>query len=478
MGAVYQASDVHLPGKLWAVKEMSDAALTDPAEKQLAINNFLREAQLLAALDHPNIPKVIDSFSHTGKYYLVMEYVDGDTLDAMLAARGHPFTEAEVRRWLDQLCNVLAYLHGRQPPIIFRDLKPENIMVDRTGQIKLIDFGIVRFFQPGKTKDTTLLGTAGYAPPEQHGRGQTDARSDIYALGATLHRLLTGHDPTTTPFNLPPVRRLNPAVSTAMEQVITRALEQDPRNRWQTVSDLQATLRAGQPASGAGAGGVVGWPTPSSATARPAYVQPAQPRVSRPTTRLLLAVAELSTQQLAIAVGGLMLAVVVGMWMLAPIVARDYPLIWNNVPSFAIVGPLAYAAARRRGAAILAHVPITLAGWLTWWARSGYAPASYAPLLLGTVISGLVLEGGLYYLPQIRGKARDEAWKREIAWFALLAVVAAVSFYAIFTGIETVMRPGMWVGAAVMGSLGWFLGDLVQQWLYLRKTGMRRTTPP
>jgi tRNA A-37 threonylcarbamoyl transferase component Bud32 len=465
MAAVYQASDVRLPGKLWAVKEMSDAAITDPTEKQRAINGFLREAQLLASLDHSNIPKVIDSFSHTSKYYLVMEYVDGNTLETLLVTQGCPFTEAEVRAWLDQLCNALSYLHACHPSIIFRDLKPANIMLDRNGQIKLIDFGIARLFQPGKARDTTLLGTAGYAPPEQYGQGQSDQRSDIYALGATLHRLLTGHDPATTPLNLPPVRQLYPTISSVMDQVITRALEQDPRKRWQSVGEIQAVLRPG-------------WAPPSRGTVRAGPGQQAQPRLSRPTTRLLLAVAQLSTRQLALAVGSLVVLVAVGIWVLAPIVEQSFPVIWNNVPAFAIVGPAAYAAARRRGAAILAHIPITLAGWLTWWARIGYAPPSYLPLVMGTTISGLALETGLNYLPEIRGKARDEAWKREIGWFALLAAVAAILFYAPSENAMFSVRPGMWVGAAVLGVSGWFLGDLVQQWLFLRQTGMRRVTPP
>ncbi|MBM4432104.1 MAG: serine/threonine protein kinase, partial [Chloroflexi bacterium] len=103
MAAVYQARDARLPGKLWAIKEMSDAAIADPAEKQRAVDGFLREAQILASLDHPNVPKIIDAFDHGGNHYLVLEYIDGDTLEALLAARGHPFIEAEVQPWLDQL---------------------------------------------------------------------------------------------------------------------------------------------------------------------------------------------------------------------------------------------------------------------------------------------------------------------------------------------------------------------------------------
>jgi hypothetical protein len=192
-------------------------------------------------------------------------------------------------------------------------------------------------------------------------------------------------------------------------------------------------------------------------------------------------VAELSGRQLALAVGVLVILITLGIWLLAPGIQRNYPIIWNNVPSFAIAGLAAYAAARRRGAALLAHVPITLAGWLTWWTRSGYTPNSYWPLLLGTVVSGLAIEAGLYFLPWVRGKARDEAWKREVAWFAVLAIVAMVSFYVLLdgrVGVAHSLRLGLWIGAAAVGMLGWFVGDLVQQWVYLRQAGVRRTTPP
>jgi len=399
-----------------------------------------------------------------------MEYVDGNTLETLLTGQGHPFTEAKVRLWLDQLCSALTYLHSRHAPVIFRDLRPANIMLDRSGQIKLIDFGIARSFKPGKAKDTAQLGTLGYAPPEQYGQGQTDARSDIYALGATLHRLLTGHDPTTTPFNLPPIRMLNPGISQTMETVVNRALQLDPRNRWQSVDEIRAAL----------------WSDPLWQSARPGRldaaaqrgpIQLTQPRPSsRPTTRLLLAVAEMSNRQLAIAVCVLVILVALGIWVLAPIIARDLPIIAYNVPGFVIIGPAAYAAARRRGAAIVTHVPITLVGWLTWYTRIGYAPSSYWPLVVGTIISGLTLEAGLYCLPKVRGRAGDEAWKREIAWFALLGMITAISFYVFSGDMAFSLRLSMWLGAAIMGILGWFLGDLIQQWLYLRQTGMRRAT--
>lgn len=242
MGAVYKVADTRIQGKLWAVKEMSDAALTNPHDRQQAVQAFEREAQLLSCLSHANIPHVSDFFGQGGKQYLVMEFVEGQTLEEILRGRAGPLPEAEVRPWALQLCDVLDYLHTRKPPVIFRDLKPANIMIDHAGNVKLIDFGIVRFFQPGKTKDTTSFGTAGYAPPEQYGKGQTDARSDLYALGATLHHLLTARDPSITPFQFQPVRSLNPGVSLVTEQVIAKALAQDPARRWQNARAMRRAL--------------------------------------------------------------------------------------------------------------------------------------------------------------------------------------------------------------------------------------------
>lgn len=479
MGAVYQVEDLRLPGKVWAAKEMTDAGLTNPVEKQRAIASFKQEAQILAKLQHPNIPQVVDSFQQGNKHYIVTEYVDGATLADMLAARGRPFAEIEVRAWLTQLCGVLSYLHGRQPPIIFRDLKPQNIMIDRAGQVKLIDFGIARFFKPGKAKDTTLLGTPGYAPPEQHGHGQTDVRSDIFALGVTLYQLLTGYDPTQTPYNLPPIRALVPAISPAMEQIIQRAIQMRSQDRWQSVTEIQAVLQgkwsigSQPPGTQTPAVGVV----PGSAP-QPAPYAGAPARINRPTTRLIMAAATLSNWQLAGVLIGLAVTVALGVWFLAPVVEQEAPLIWNNLPAFIIAGPLAYAALQRRWTALLAQVAVTLVGWLTWWARSGYTPPTYVPFLAATVLSGGVIELAMAYLPRVTGKAGTDVWKHELGWYALAALTGAMVFYFVLGGVFFVLRPGMWIGSASLGALGWFLGDLVQQWLYLRKTGIRRLSRP
>ncbi|MEA3341609.1 MAG: protein kinase, partial [Chloroflexota bacterium] len=246
MGAVYQAADTRIPGKTWAIKEMSDAAITDPLEKQQARANFRQEALMLARLDHPNLPTVTDHFTEGRKQYLVMDFIEGETLVERLNREGGgPLPADEVVNWAEQLCRVLEYLHDQNPPLVFRDLKPGNVMVTPDGTVKLIDFGIARVFKPGKATDTAYFGTAGYAPKEQYGKGQTDARSDVYALGATLHHVLTGVDPGNTPFYFEDVRRLNKQAPAHLADAIMKALADDPADRWQSVAEMRAALTQG-----------------------------------------------------------------------------------------------------------------------------------------------------------------------------------------------------------------------------------------
>ncbi|MBL7066194.1 MAG: serine/threonine protein kinase [Anaerolineae bacterium] len=242
---VYLAEDTNL-GSLRAIKELTPDLNASPQEQQAAYDQFEREARILIELNHPNLVWVWDHFRVGGNAYLVMDYIDGQTLQEIMDHSLRFLPEAAVLRWAGQLCDVLDYLHRQPPPIIFRDLKPSNVMLDRSDTVKLIDFGIVRFFQPGKKTDTLKMGTMGYAPPEQYaGKGQTDARSDIYSLGATLHHLLTKRDPTQHPpfsFNTAPPRSLNPAVSPHVEAAITKALAYDRVHRFQSAQEMKRAL--------------------------------------------------------------------------------------------------------------------------------------------------------------------------------------------------------------------------------------------
>jgi len=275
MGAVYQAADTHLQGKVWALKEMSKKGLSSD-ERQTAIEQFQQEALMLATLHHRNLPQVVDVFEEGGKHYLVMEYIEGQTLEEILQAAGGPLPEPRVMGWAEQLCDVLGYLHAQKPPIIYRDLKPANVMEEnQTGTVKLIDFGIARFHKKGKTRDTVAIGTPGYAPPEQYGKGQSDARSDVYALGVLLHQLLTGYDPSQNPFCLLPVSTLNPDISDQVGKAISKATELEMADRYQSASAFWQAMAPLAPAP------------PKPKPAKPQKTAPAKkPRLKLTTRRL------------------------------------------------------------------------------------------------------------------------------------------------------------------------------------------------
>ena len=244
MGAVYLCEDLEVTGKVWAVKEMCLRHTPSFFEEQ-SINQFKREVEILATLNHPNLPQISHSFTFNGTYYLVMEYIEGKNLAQVLEERQGKLREFEVSGWAIQICDVLDYLHHQKPnPIIYRDLKPSNIMLTTHGQIKLIDFGIARFFDPCKVTDTFKMGSVGFSPPEQYrGKGTTDFRSDIYSLGATLHFLLTGRDPQDeAPFSFPPPRTLHPSLSPKIDRIVMKALEYKRENRYQEISEMKKAL--------------------------------------------------------------------------------------------------------------------------------------------------------------------------------------------------------------------------------------------
>ncbi len=247
MGAVYKAADTRFNNRPVAIKEMSTAGLP-AARLQEAEEAFEREAHLLADLLHPNLPRIYEHFAENDRSYLVMDFIDGQTLEEYLAKIGGKQLPVEqVVKWAEQLCDVLNYLHSHQPPIVFRDLKPANVMVDDSGHIYLIDFGIARIFKPGKQHDTVALGSPGFAAPEQYGKAQSTPRSDIYSLGALMHYLLTGSDPSEQPFFFRPASELNPAVSPALSLLLKQMLEMDSERRpasaqvvWQALEQAAA----------------------------------------------------------------------------------------------------------------------------------------------------------------------------------------------------------------------------------------------
>jgi len=242
-GAVYMAADLPFGNRVVAIKEMSQNGLSQQDLSE-ATNAFTREAMMLAGLSHSNLPRIYEQFTESGRWYLVMDFIEGETLEEYISKT--PRSYLPLDEVLDigiQLCTVLDYLHTRFPPIIFRDLKPANVMRSPNGHLYLIDFGIARHFKPGQTTDTIALGSPGYAAREQYSKAQaqTTPRSDIYSLGATLHQLLTGDDPSLMPFQFAPIK--SQPVPFGLEELTIQMVELDARDRPSSMSYVKQELQ-------------------------------------------------------------------------------------------------------------------------------------------------------------------------------------------------------------------------------------------
>ncbi|GIK27504.1 MAG: serine/threonine-protein kinase [Chloroflexi bacterium] len=243
-GTVFQARDTHFPDakRLVAIKEMITQQGGDAIQLTSMMKTFQKEANLLATLSHPAIPKIFDFFATESRAYLVMEYINGSDLDALLV-RTRSLPIEKIVDWGIELCDVLDYLHSNKPqPIVFRDLKPANIMIDSLGRVRLVDFGIAKIFE--NDKKHTMIGTEGYSAPEQY-RGEVTPISDIYGLGATLHHVITRKDPRVEPpfsFHERPIPSYNPNVPPLLVTAIEKSLSQKPEERFQTAAEFKAVL--------------------------------------------------------------------------------------------------------------------------------------------------------------------------------------------------------------------------------------------
>ena len=249
MGSVYQARDLRFPNvtRYVAVKEMLNLT-TDQSIRELTLKTFERESDMLAQLSHPAVPGIYDYFPSKTRAYLVMEYINGRDLEAIINSATTFLPVETVLRWAIDLCDVLGYLHQQTPEIIFRDVKPSNIMIDERNQIRLVDFGIAKIFQEGQKG--TMIGTEGYSAPEQY-RGEATPASDVYGVGATLHHLLTRRDPRLEPpftFAERPIQDVNPSVTQELEDIVMKALEFNPQDRYPNATVMKDGLvKLGQP---------------------------------------------------------------------------------------------------------------------------------------------------------------------------------------------------------------------------------------
>lgn len=245
MSRVYLAMDAKL-NKQWAVKEIRTTGTAE--QQELVRASLVTEANTIKRLDHPAFPRIVDLIDENGSLYVVMDYIEGVSLARVLEEQG-PQSQEDVIDWGRQLCDALDYLHTRTPPIVYRDMKPANVMLKPDGTVCVIDFGIAREYReeraadaegrPQKADDTTMLGTKGYAAPEQFGGlGQTDARTDVYCLGATLYHLLTGMSPADPPYVMYPVRQVDPSLSPGLEKIVAKATQQNPASRYSSCAEM------------------------------------------------------------------------------------------------------------------------------------------------------------------------------------------------------------------------------------------------
>ena len=238
MSVVYLAMN-EKANKQWAVKEVRKDGVRD---FEVVKQGLVAETDILKKLSHPNLPSIIDVIDTDESFIIIMDYIQGNSLNKALEEFGAQPQE-NVIIWAKQLCDVLNYLHTRTPAIIYRDMKPANIMLKPDGNVTLIDFGTAREYKEKNLADTTCLGTVGYAAPEQSGgMGQTDARTDIYCLGATLYHLVTGMNPCEPPYEIKPIRDINPSLSAGLEKIILKCCQRDPNDRYQSAAELMFAL--------------------------------------------------------------------------------------------------------------------------------------------------------------------------------------------------------------------------------------------
>lgn len=239
MSEVYLAMDRNL-NKQWAIKEIKKRARDK--NNTVIVQSAMAEANLMKKLDHPCLPRIVDIIDKEDVIYVVMDYIEGVSLNKVLEKEGAQ-SQDTVIEWAKDLCGVLDYLHSQNPPIIYRDMKPANIMLQENGSIKLIDFGIAREYKEENLEDTVSLGTKGYAAPEQFGgKGQTDRRTDIYCLGVTLYHLVTGKNPCEPPYEIYPIRYWNPELSAGLENIILQCTQLNPDDRFDSCAELLYAL--------------------------------------------------------------------------------------------------------------------------------------------------------------------------------------------------------------------------------------------
>ncbi|OQY99225.1 MAG: hypothetical protein B6D41_01720 [Chloroflexi bacterium UTCFX4] len=466
MGAVYGALDGNIANKRVAIKEYSPARNTNPAEQKIGAEMFEEEAQMLVRLDHPNMPKISDYFREGMNQYMVMDFIDGVTLEEYLQ-QYHRVPEAQVMGWGQQIASALHYLHSQDPPIIFRDMKPGNVMLDKQGRIKLIDFGIARKFKPGKAQDTQKFGTPGFAPPEAYGKGQTDARSDVYSLAVTMYVLASGHDPSNDPFNLPPLRSILPNVSPTFERVVESGRQLQAQQRWQTMELFTTALSGAQGGPTYPAGPIYSGPIQVGA---PPFAGSGGATKTRSLTQSLAeSSARLSNSKLVALLSGIALVSLTLVAFFARAIAQANPRFDIQYPLLATIGVLAYVATRRVWTPLATFTPLAIAAfWVSSMSLGGLdqLQVSIQVVIFSAFITGLIMMGWAYLQPNFVGKGEPRYYSvaqshLDTIWCVLMGFIATVIFTigAHSSSLAPWAEPTMYVFGALNGLVGWFVGD-------------------
>ena len=467
MGAVYVAQDTQLGDRLVAVKEMSMSRLS-PQELPQAIEQFRREAHLLASLHHPNLPIIYEYFNAGDRWYVVMSFIDGGTLQRTLeAAPGRRLPVNDVVHIGLELCEVLNYLHSHQPQVVFRDLKPSNIMITPNGTVYLIDFGIARHFKQEQSKDTSYYYSVGYAPPEQYGQSQTGPRSDIYSLGATLHQMLSGHNPSNTPFQFPNLQLIDTNIPAPLARLIAQMLEMNEQQRPASMAEVKAQLEKVQQ------------PTPLAATVQTGGTQDVKAqgarsgadqsdkdsRASAKLTKAATSTISAETNQNA-----------ASFWSkVEDFLGKQRIIVWIGfiVLSLAMVWPVSYQVWNSNASydagfwnsystwLAVAGIGASIVGLLFLLARKRLhfdIPGGIAFTLLGNLVLFTVLDGGVYNV-YIDGENWLTVWRDSFhSFFSFVFVFSAL---LLFLGTRFVLRGVKGKGKIIFGAFLIVAGTIV-----------------
>lgn len=448
-GAIDMTTSRHV-----AIKELDHARIKNDKDREIAVKGFLSEKSTLQSLDHQNIPHYVDFFVYSQKRYLVMEFVDGKTLEEIMLLN-IVLGENQVLTYAKQICDVLNYLH-KEKQLLFCDVTPANIMVEdfpKGNIVKLIDFGIARKMAGGRVPRMERFGTAGYAAPEQR-EGRPTEKSDIYSLAVIMYVLIAHvNKPEIYDSKFPRLRELAPTVSQNTEEIIMKGLSYESEQRW-TAKEMFTQITAAQSK------------VKNSKSGRERVkTVPESKGMKNVTYRLSQYFAKFSNGQLTVAF--LVVVSVMGTltWLLAPIFGYQTD-IDIQIPVLATFAALMFAATARPDLAAATFFVVHLTVAFTIRLSLKVLDSSFGVVILAALLVSLFVYFWLGYLPKFA--ENDDTGNREIIWLALMGSISTMLFFALTKGVGIILLPTIWFGGAIDGVIGWFLGDTVRKFFIAR----------